>query len=177
VTVNRVLLGILLLGTIVGLLGCTTTYVPDGRAADPKLIPSIPGGKRIALINGQPATESVLIGEAGMGRSVRGNLHTWTDQAIVALKDTLKKKGVEVSDRSDKSLKVVITKAALSEAGSGWAFRCTVDFTIETSDGRVVKLVADDTSWKFLNACDGVITKVALVALKDERIVKFLADP
>ena len=112
-----------------------------------------------------------------MGRSVNGNLHAWTGQAIIAIRRTLEKKGVQVSDGSNKSLKVTITKAELTEAGAGWTFRCTIHFTIETSDGHVITLVADDTSWKYLNACDGVISKVALVALNDESIVNFLADP
>ncbi len=168
---------ILLLVTVLGLAGCSTQYVPSARAPDPKLIPDIPPGKRIVLVNAQPSTESVLIGDAGMGRTVRGDLHTWTDQAIVALKAALKAKGLEVNDRSDKSLKIALTKATLAEAGAGWTFRCTIDFTVEMGDGQVLQLTADDPSWKFLNACDGAITKVALVTLKDERVVKFLAQP
>jgi len=81
------------------------------------------------------------------------------------------------SCQNTKSLKVSVTKVALTEAGSGWAFRCTVNFNIEMSDGQIATLVADDTSWKYLNACDGVIPKVVLAALRDERVLKFLANP
>jgi hypothetical protein len=171
--------GLVLIGicAIIGLSGCASSHVPNARAANLDLIPNIPAGTKVALINAQPATDSMLIGNAGLGRSVHGNLHTWTDQAIIALKRTLEKKGVEVSDNSVKSLKVAITEADLKEAGSGWSFRCTVHFTIETSNGQIVTLVADNPSWKYIPACDGVIPKVALVTLNDERIEKFLAEP
>ncbi len=174
---NPVLSISFLLTAIVGLSGCATTYVPDAGAANPKAVPDVPTTGRIALINAQPATESLLIGNAGAGRTVYGDLHTWTAQAILALKKTLEKKGVSVTDAANKSLKVSITKVALTEAGSGWAFRCTVNFNIETSDGQIATLVADDTSWKYLNACDGVIPKVVLAALRDEKILKLLASP
>jgi len=170
-------LGLIGICVMVGLSGCASSHVPKARAANPKMIPNIPAGTKVALINAQPASESVLIGKAGLGRSVHGNLHTWTDQAIIALKHTLEKKGVEVSDRSAKSLKVAITEADLKEAGSGWSFRCTVHFTIEMSNGQVITMVTDNPNWKYIPACDGVIPKIALVALNDERIEKFLADP
>ncbi len=166
----------LLLGALFSLPGCATTYVPDADAPSSQLVPDFPPGTRVKLINAQSSTETLLIGEAGMGRSVRGNLHDWTGQVIKAVQSTLKAKGVTVSDNADKSLKIAVTKAALTEAGSGWSFRCTVNFTVETSSGQLATLVADDTSWKYLNACDGVIPKVALVALKDEQVVKFLND-
>ena len=167
----RVLVAVgLFLGAMVGLPGCgTSNYIPDADAANPKLVPDVPAGTKIALINGQPATELVEI-----GKSVTVSLHAWTDQAIESIARTLKKKGVVVDGQSPKSLKIAITKAVLSSAGSGWAFRCTVDFTVEMSDGKKVSLVADDTSWKYLNACDGVMSKMAIVALKDERVASFL---
>ena len=140
---------VLLVGALFILPGCATTYVPDADAPSSQLVPDFPPGTRVKLINAQPSTETLLIGEAGMGRSVRGNLHDWTGQVIKAMQSTLKAKGVTVSDNADKSLKVAVTKAALTEAGSGWSFRCTVDFTVETSSGQLATLMADDTSWKY----------------------------
>ena len=174
--VNRILFHGLVLIAAVGLMGCATNYVPRADSPNPELVAGLPAGTKIALINAQPATEFVLIGKAGMGRSVKGNLHAWTGQAIVAIKRSLEKKGVQVSNDSNKSLKIAITQAELNEAGAGWSFRCTVHFTIETSDGQVITLEANDPSWKYLNACDGAILKTALVALTDERVVKFLSN-
>jgi len=174
--VNSVLSISLSLGAII-LSGCSTTYVPDAGAANPKAVSDLPAGTRIALINAQPSIERVLIGNAGAGRKVYGDLHSWTGQVILALKRTLEKKGAAVNDNASKSLKVAVTKAELTEAGGGWSFRCTVNFTIETSDGQVATLVADDTSWKYLNACDGAMPKVVLATLKDDRIQKFLTVP
>ncbi len=163
---------VLVASLFLSLSGCGTTYVPDASAANPKRVPDFPAGTKIALINAQPATELVLIGDAGMGRIVHGSLHAWTDQAIVALERTLEKKGVAVNDHSGKSLKVAITEAVLTSMGAG--FRCTVHFTVETSDGRIASLVALSTYWKYLSACDRVMTNIAVVALNDQRIASFL---
>ena len=169
---TRVLAASLFLSAMVVLPGCGTTYVPDASAANPKRVPDFPAGTSIALINAQPATEPVLIGSAGMGRTVHASLHAWTDQAIVALERTLEKKGVAVNDHSGKSLKVAITEAVLTDKGVG--FQCTVHFTVETSDGKVTSLVALSTYWKYLSACDRVMTNMAVVALNDQGIAGFL---
>ncbi|MDR3460033.1 MAG: hypothetical protein P4N60_21610 [Verrucomicrobiae bacterium] len=174
---HRILLGSLFLCVLVGLVGCTTVYVPEAEAPNPDLLPNLPAGTKVTLINAQPSTETILIGEAGGGRSVKGDLHAWTGQAISAIQQALQKKGVQVGDGAAKSLKITVNKADLEEAGAGWSFRCTVDFTIETGAGQVIALSANDPSWKYLNACDGAILKVALVALKDERIVQYLTNP
>lgn len=173
---NPILLGALLLAMLF-LSACSTTYAPRAGAADPKLVPSIPAGKRIALVNAQASTGRVLVGDAGMGRKVYGDLRVWTDNAIVAIRKSLEKKGAVVDARADKKLKIAITKAEFVEAGGGWAFRATINFTVETSDGHVSKLIAEDHSWKFLNACDGAMEKLPLVALTDETVVKFLNAP
>jgi len=157
--------------------GCATTYKPG--APVPKLteLPDFPAGARIALVNAQPSTEKVQISQSGTGYTVYANMHDWTDSAIRAMERTLKKKGVTVAGDSKNSLKIAVTKGTLSLAGSGWVFRCTVVFTIDTGDGQPFTLGADDTSWKWMNACDGAIQKLVLVALHDERVVKALAAP
>lgn len=155
--------------------GCATTYKPG--APVPKLteIPDFPGGTRISLINAQPAVETMEISQPGTGYTVYANLHDWTDQAIRALERTLQKKGVAVAGDAQKTLKIAVTKATLSTAASGWTFRCTVVFTIDAGEGQPFTLGADDTSWKWFNACDGAIEKLVLVALHDERVLKALA--
>jgi hypothetical protein len=169
------LLPLLLLSLLIS--GCATTYKPG--APIPKLteIPDFPAGVSISLINAQPAVEKVEISQPGTGYTVYAILHDWTDQAIRALDRTLKKKGVAVGAGSRKSLKIAITKVTLSTAASGWSFRCTVVFTIDTGDGQPFTLGADDTSWKWYNACNGGIQKLVLVALHDERVLKALASP
>lgn len=157
------------------LIGCATTYKPN--APVPKLteIPDFRAGSRISLINAQPATDKVEISQPGTGYTVYANLHDWTDQAIQALDRTLKKKGVAVASDAGKSLKIAVTKVTLSPAASGWTFRCTVVFTIDAGDGPRFTLGADDTSWKWFNACNGAIEKLVLVALHDERVLKAIA--
>jgi hypothetical protein len=170
---NPVLLSILLVSVVL-FSACSTTYAPSTGAADPKLLPNMKAGTHVALVNAQPSTEKVLVGDAGMGRKVYANLHEWTENAITGIRKSLQKKGVVVDPAAGKSLKVAVTKAQFEEAGGGWAFRATIAFTIETSDGAVSKLYAQDNSWKFLNACDGAMDKLPLAALTDPAVVKFL---
>ena len=155
--------------------GCSTTYKPD--ASVPKLteVPDLPAPTGISLINAQPATEKVEISQAGTGYTVYASLHDWTDQAVRALERTLQKKGATVG-AGQKPLKIAITKATLSPAASGWTFRCSVVFTIDTGDGQPFTLGADDTSWKWYNACNGAIEKLVLVTLHDERVLKALGS-
>lgn len=170
---NPVLLGALLVSVVL-LSACSTTYAPTTGAADPRLLPNIPAGTHVALVNAQPSTDKVLVGDAGMGRKVYANLREWTENAIAGIRKSLQKKGVVVEPAAGKSLKVAVTKAEFEEAGGGWAFRATIAFTIETSDGAVSKLYAQDNSWKFLNACDGAMDKLPIVALTDPAVVQYL---
>jgi hypothetical protein len=158
------------------LAGCASTYVADANVPKLDEIPDIPAGARISLINAQPPAGKVEISQHGVGYTVYADVHAWTDQAIKGLKRTLQKKGVVVADGAPKSLKIALTKATLSSAGSGWSFRCTIVFTIDTGDGPPMTLGADDTSWKWKNACDGAMQKVMLATLNDERVRKFLAS-
>ncbi len=157
--------------------GCSTTYKPGTPVPKLTQLPDFPAGTRISLINAQPAVEKTEISQPGTGYTVYANLHDWTDQAIHAMARTLQKKGVAVAGGSQKSLKIAVTKVTLSSAASGWTFRCTILFTIDTGDGQPFTLGADDTSWKWPNACDGGIEKLVLVALHDERVLKALASP
>jgi hypothetical protein len=157
------------------IVGCSTTYKPD--ASVPKLteVPDFRAGSRVSFVNAQPATEKVEISQPGTGYTVYANLHDWTDQTIEALDRTLKKKGVAVGSGAGKSLKIAVTKVTLSPAASGWTFRCTVVFTVDTGDGNPFSLGAEDTSWKWFNACNGAIEKLVLVALHDERVLKAIS--
>jgi hypothetical protein len=159
------------------LSACSTTYAPESRVADPKLVPNLRSGKRIALVNSQPSTEIVLVGDAGMGQKVSANLHVWTDNAILGIGKSLEKKGVVIDPHAEKALKIAVTRAAFGEAGGGWAFRASIDFTVETSDGHVATLTAEERSWKFLKACDAAMEKIPLVTLTDPGVVKFLNEP
>ena len=168
-------LPLLLLSLLIS--GCATTYKPGTPVPKLSEIPDFPAGTRISLINTQPAVEKVEISQPGTGYTVYANLHDWTDQAIRAMERTLQKKGVAVAGGPQKALKIAVTKVTLSSAGSGWSFRCTILFTIDTGDGQPFTLGADDTSWKWPNACDGGIQKLVLVALHDERVLKAIASP
>jgi hypothetical protein len=159
------------------MVGCATNYVPNVKIPKPDEIANIPAGIRISVVNAQPATEKLEITQHGTGYTVYSNLRAWTDQAVRGLSLTLQKKGAVVTSDASKSLKIAVTKAILSSAASGWGFRCTIVFTIDTGDGNLITLGADDTSWKLLSACDGAMHKLVLVTLNDERVVKFLAAP
>lgn len=166
----------LLLGALLGLCGCTTTtYVPSPGAVNAKLVPDFPAGTKIALINNQPADERVQISQPPFAYTVYGSLHVWTEKAIESFTDTLKRKGVAVLATANRSLKVKVTKVELLQAGSGWAARCIVHWTVETSDGRVLTANAEQASWKFVMACDDVFSKVGQITLTDDKIVKFIS--
>lgn len=159
------------------LTACATTYKPGVSLPKLEAVPNFPATAKIALINTSQATQQIEISQPGTGYTVNGNLHDWTDSTILALERTLKKKNVVVSKDDKRSLKVAVTKAALSSAASGWSFRCTVVCTIDTGEGQPFTIGADDTGWKWFNACDGAIQKLVLAILNDERVVKVLSTP
>jgi hypothetical protein len=128
-------------------------------------------------VSAQPATDKIEVSQKGIGHTVYGNLHDWTESAVQALNRALQKKGATVAAGGPKAIKVAMTQVTLSSAASGWSFRCTLVFTVDTGDGQPFSLGADDTSWKWPNACDGGIEKLVLVTLHDERVLKALASP
>src|SRR5262249_17843488 len=137
----------------------------------------VSAGGSVSIINDQPATEKVEISQAGVGRYVYAVPHVWTEDAVRSLAGTLKKKGVVVVPNGPKTLKISVTKVILSTAGGGWSFRCTIVCTIDTGDGQPFSLGADDTSWKWPNACEAAMKKLVVVTLNDERVLKVLGPP
>lgn len=157
------------------LTGCASTFKPD--VSVPKLsgIPIDAGSSAVAIANAQPDTTKIEISQSGTGYTVYGNLHDWTEQAVQSLTRTLEKKRVATSPSAPKSLKIAITRATLSSAASGWSFRCTLVFTIDTGNGQPFELGAEDTSWKWFNACNGAMEKLVTVVLNDERVRTFIS--
>jgi hypothetical protein len=157
--------------------GCSTVYDPGAQTPKLTEVASAAPAGSISLVNSQPAMDKVEISQHGTGYTVYAVPHEWTEDAIRSLTATLKKKGVVVVAGAQKSLKISLTKITLSSAGGGWAFRCTIVFTIDTGDGQPFTLGADDTSWKWPNACDAAMKKLVVVALNDDRVLKFLGSP
>jgi len=154
--------------------GCSTTYKPG--APVPKLsgIPDTIRASQVAFASAQPSKEKIEVSQKGTGYTVYGSLGDWTDSAVRALNRTLQKKGSSATASSASPIKISVTQVTLSTAASGWSFRCTVVFTVDLGDGNPLTLGADDTSWKWPNACDAAIEKLVLVTLHDERVLKAL---
>jgi hypothetical protein len=157
-----------------GLSGCA--IVPNAAAPDPNLVPDIPQGATVTLLNGQTSDQTVPIGSLAFYGQQEGNLHVWTDDVISVMKSTLEQKNVKVNENSAKSLKISITKAELKDWG-GVAFDCDVTFDVTLGNGTVLTLDGDDHGWKFVYACDGAVTAAALKVLTDNRILHYLAAP
>jgi hypothetical protein len=157
-----------------GISGCA--IVPNAAVPDPSLVPDFPQGTSVALLNGQTSDQPVPIGSIAFYGQQQGNLHVWTDDVISIMKSTLEQKNVKVNENSAKSLKISITKAELKDWG-GVAFDCDITFDVTLGNGTVLTLDGDDHGWKYVYACDGAVTAVAVKVLTDSRILHYLAAP
>ncbi|MCC7373828.1 MAG: hypothetical protein IT581_04165 [Verrucomicrobiales bacterium] len=157
------------------LSGCTEKYIPRPRPAEEKLVSAFPPGSRVALINNQPSQELRRLGEIGMGSTGNGDMHAWTEQAVLAIKTSLERAGAVVDPHADRSLKISITRANVAYTSSGFGFNADGDFTVELGDGRSFPLTAQEGSWKWQPACDELIMRIASTTLQHSEIRGYIS--
>ena len=104
-----------------------------------------------------------------------GNLHLWTDTAVGVLKTELEKRGVTVTKRAPKTLKLSITRVCLF-----WAFHdvgCPLSLSVQTGDGYIRKFEVSNKSIDLYDSCDGAITRAVAAMFDDDNIRNYLTCP
>src|SRR4051812_10415888 len=127
---------------LLAVAGCSTVYVPAPGIPNLKEIPDFSGGLKVTLINNQPNTEKTVLVSGG-GNTYYANLHDWTDRLNQSLKETLRKKHVEVTEGATKSLKLSVEKAVVDLKAGGFNPRCTLDWKVELGDGTVISMTLE----------------------------------
>lgn len=159
---------------LVAIYGCAS-----GRFYVPKQVPIKPGTVlkpeynivcSVNLINNQKSSRRVHIGDYTHKWSA--NRLMWTDTAVGLLKDELVKRGMIISEKSPKSLKLSITRIKLF-----WGFDaigCTLNLNVITGDGYVVNLEATGTAKDLYESCDTAVSKAVASMFKDCGIQDYL---
>jgi len=159
---------------LVVIYGCTS-----GRFYVPKQVPIKPGTVlkpeynivcSVNLINNQKSSRRVHIGDYTHKWSA--NRLMWTDTAVGLLKDELVKRGMIISEKSPKSLKLSITRVKLF-----WGFDaigCILNLNVITGDGYVVNLEETGTAKDLYESCDTAVSKAVAAMFKDRGIQDYL---
>jgi len=160
---------------IMALCGCATS----GRFYVPKPIPIKPGTVlkpdykivcSVNIINNQTNSEWVHIGD--YTHTWSANLLMWTDTAVELLTDELVKRGVIISERSPKTLKLSITRAKLF-----WGFDaigCTLNLNVITGDGYVVNIEETSSAKDLYESCDTAVSNAVAQMFQDRGIQDYL---
>jgi len=160
---------------LVAICGCATS----GRFYVPKQIPIKPGTVlkpeynivcSVNIINNQTSSRWVPIGDYTHKWSA--NLLMWTDTAAGLFKDELVKRGVIISEKSPKTLKLSITRVNLF-----WGFDaigCILNLNVITGDGYIVNLEETGTAKDLYESCDTAVSKAIAAMFKDPGIQDYL---
>jgi hypothetical protein len=160
---------------IMALCGCATS----GRFYVPKPIPIKPGTVlkpdykivcSVSIINNQTNSQWVHIGD--YTHTWSANLLMWTDTAVELLTDELVKRGVIISERSPKTLKLSITRAKLF-----WGFDaigCTLNLNVITGDGYVVNIEETSSAKDLYESCDTAVSNAVAQMFQDRGIQDYL---
>jgi hypothetical protein len=161
---------------LLALVGCSTTYVPAPGTPDLKEIPDFHAGLKIALLNAQTNTEQIVL-SSHKQNTYYANLHDWTDRLNQSLKDTLRKKRVEVTEVAAKSLKLSIEAAAINMKAGGLNPRCTLNWKVELGDGTVIPMTVETGHWKIEDASNVAVRLACRDTLRNERVRTYMGGP
>ncbi len=157
------------------LIGCATS----GRFYVPKPVPIKPGTVlkpdynivcSVNIINNQTNSQWVHIGDYTHEWSA--NLLMWTDTAVELLTDELTKRGVIISERSPKTLKLSITGVKLF-----WGFDaigCTLNLNVITGDGYTVNIEETSAAKDLYETCDTTVSNAVAQMFQDRGIQDYL---
>ena len=160
----------LLFLTVVCLGGCRSHYAPNPTVFEFEETDEFVSNNSITLINDQPFSEDINL----FGR-VDGNFQKWTDVAIRVTSNELSKRGMTITDNSEKKLKLSITDAKLKNRVifvTGLTF-----LRVETGDGYVNTY--EGTAGSGLAATRAInrsFIRAIGAMLRDPAIVKYLTD-
>ncbi|MBN2398563.1 MAG: thrombospondin type 3 repeat-containing protein, partial [Deltaproteobacteria bacterium] len=157
------------------LIGCATS----GRFYVPKPVPIKPGTVlkpdynivcSVNIINNQTDSRWVHIGD--YTHTWSANLLMWTDTAVELLEDELVKRGVIISERSPKILKLSITRAQLF-----WGFDaigCILNLNVITGDGYTVNIEETSAAKDLYETCDTAVSNAVAQMFQDRGIQDYL---
>jgi hypothetical protein len=161
---------------LLALAGCSTTYVPAPGIPNVKEIPEFPAGLKVRLVNAQPNTEKTVLSEHKQV-TYYANLHDWTDRLNQSLKETLRKKHVEVTEGAAKSLQLSIERAVIDMKVGGLNPRCTLNWKVELGDGTVIPMTLETGHWKVEDASNVAVRLACLETLRNERVRNYMSNP
>jgi len=121
----------------------TNTRAPS---VSEEAVPMLHIKQSVAFRNAAPSSGEVLIGEWSNMR-VYADLHKYTESAIGAATNVLKRQNISVDDDADKILELSVFGAKTEEGM--WTFRSTTEMRVRTGDGLVKEFEA---SRKYANA-------------------------
>lgn len=158
--------------------GCAMTHVPKAPPIAKGAIPEIQGKGTISLVNVQEDKTVKDLGRAGFG-TLKGDLYSWTEEAIVLLGTEMEKAGLTVQPDGDKSIKVSVVDVKLGVSGIDFVAsvaKGNVLIKAETGDGYVNEYSGQKNAMRPPSACDKALTEAVMNILKDERIVTYLSQ-
>jgi hypothetical protein len=161
---------------LLALAGCSTVYVPAPGIPNVKEIPDFQGGLKVSLVNNQPNTEKIVLVSGG-GNTYYANLHDWTDRLNQSLKETLKKKRVEVTEGGAKTLKLSVEKAVVDLKAGGFNPRCTLDWKVQLGDGTVIPMTLETGHWKIEDASNVAVRLACRDTLRNEGVRNYMGSP
>jgi hypothetical protein len=155
------------------LSGCTHHYVADPTTFPLDAVPRFSSTDAVALIDGQSSSADVLFA-TNMGHEWYGNLQAWTETAIAIAQTELEKRGMSVSQKAPRSLKMSVISA--NTTSGGWGFRCITNLQVETGAGYVRTYVGEGPSPILTRAADAAVMKAVAAMFKDENIISYLTN-
>jgi hypothetical protein len=161
---------------IMGFAGCAYHQVAEPLPLAPALLAGVRGGGNITFVNAQPSTEDVEVGLAGLGRSLHGNLHQWTEAAINLIQAALTTPPDSAGSSPARVVVLSITRAELSSAGGGWGFKCKVHLDISIDNNQALAFEGERGSWRFPRVCDAAITEAVSNMLKNDTVRNYLTQ-
>ena len=156
------------------LSACSHTYVPNPNTFRMDPVHKFVSKNTITIINDQHDTSVVNLGGAGV-HSVYGNLHDWTEIAIVLANNTVQEHGMAVTEQGNKILKLKIDKAKMYVEGG--MSRSNVQLSVMAGNGYEQIYFAENRSPETMfRASDGAVMRVVAKVFQDPRIIAYLTD-
>ncbi|MEA2069460.1 MAG: hypothetical protein U9P12_09695 [Verrucomicrobiota bacterium] len=161
---------------LMGMTGCmkmrTDTKAPVLEADS---VPKLYMKQSLVVRNAAKDVDQEEIGD-WIGWTVYGDLHDYTDSAVEATIDILKKQGIKIGD-GGKVLDLCVTDA-LSEQGA-WKFRATVTMTVKTGSGLSKKYIGEKghgNGYSTSSAMEMAMGQCVMKMLNDEEIIAYLQN-
>ena len=150
-------------------------YTPEKIHIRPGLIqkPEFEICKEVTVLNIQGRDEMVPIG--AYTHKWYGNFHQWTDAAVGVARMELENRGVVLTARAPKVLRLAVIKAELF-----WEFRqveCRLNLQVITGDGYVINFDASSKSTDLYDACDSAVTRAVADMFDHDAVRDYLTCP